>query len=314
MTELALAVWAMLKVPGYGRSKVWTSLIQNGWKRNQTSEYDLVADQLIREHILVRPEGRSLLDTATREIEAWGQDTFDPLWFFDPDYPSQLYRALGKQSPLILFSEGNRELLREIGVGFCGSRDATNLAMEVASQCAGSLGKLGFVATAGNARGIDEQVHMTALSANSSTIFVVPEGLAGFRLKSLYREWANESNHLVISEFNPKSKWSVQNAMQRNKTIAGLSQALIVIQAKPKGGSLEAGRDCLRMKLPCFTMDISEDSEAFGGNHELISLGATPLKMQGDKLDVDSFESLMSSTEKLKLFYRSVKGQMNLFD
>jgi predicted Rossmann fold nucleotide-binding protein DprA/Smf involved in DNA uptake len=65
--------------------------------------------------------------------------------------------------------------------------------------------------------------------------------------------------------------------MQRNNTICGLSRALVLIEARTTGGSMQAGRDCLRLGLPLFAAVYEGAPEAASGNEELLGRGARRL-------------------------------------
>ena len=65
--------------------------------------------------------------------------------------------------------------------------------------------------------------------------------------------------------------------MQRNKTICGLSRAMVLIEARSTGGSIQAGRDCLKMGLPLFAAVYEGSPESATGNEELLRNGAKRL-------------------------------------
>ncbi len=94
--------------------------------------------------------------------------------------------------------------------------------------------------------------------------------------KEIREEW-DESRTLVVSEFGPSTPWSVSHAMQRNRTICGLSRAMILIEARSTGGSIQAGRDCLRLQLPLFAAVYEGMPESATGNQELLTQGARRL-------------------------------------
>jgi len=86
-----------------------------------------------------------------------------------------------------------------------------------------------------------------------------------------------ELRTLVISEFGAKGNWSVGNAMQRNKTICALSQALILIEAREQGGSIEAGKECLKLHMPLFAAVYEGSPESSRGNEAVLGIGAKRL-------------------------------------
>jgi len=182
------------------------------------------------------------------------------------EYPARLRQRLGDQSPPLLYAWGNLELLQHKAVGFCGARDTSPQGLAVAQDCAGQIVAWGWSVVSGGARGVDRTVHQTALTDGGGTIIVLPEGILQHRLRSALRPLITAENALLISEFPPYMSWSVANAMQRNWTVCGLSDALIVIEAGASGGTFEAAKLALRLKMPLFVADYAKPSTSASGN------------------------------------------------
>jgi len=119
--------------------------------------------------------------------------------------------------------------------------------------------------------------HRAALASGGTTTVVLAEGILRFRVKREIRDEWDEARTLVISEFGPNLPWSVNHAMQRNRTICGLSRAMLLIEARITGGSIQAGRDCLRLGLPLFAAVYEGAPESATGNEELLVRGANRL-------------------------------------
>lgn len=64
------------------------------------------------------------------------------------------------------------------------------------------------------------------------------------------KDLITNDNHVVVSEYTPRLPWLARNAMQRNKTICGLSNAVVVIESGLKGGTFEAGKAALLLRRP----------------------------------------------------------------
>lgn len=199
------------------------------------------------------------------------------------DYPEHLATILGKDAPPVVQLWGNLELLQKPSVGFCGSRNATEKGISVAIDVAEQISTMGWVVVSGHAKGVDTAAHIAALKSGGATIVVAAEGLDEFRLKNEIKKFATPENILIISQFQPKSRWSVGNAMTRNKTIIGLSDAMILVEARKEGGTFEAGKATLKLGLPLFVAQYSEIGDWAAGNSYFLSKGARPLKR--DKLD-----------------------------
>jgi DNA protecting protein DprA len=218
------------------------------------------------------------LSTQTPLLKQWEsrleQKGFQVLGYLDKQYPERLKKVLANQAPPMLYVWGNLKLLTQPSVGFCGSRDTSQKGVALAEDAAKQIAGHGWVVVSGHARGIDYTAHTTALKNNGSTIIVFPEGFLNFRLRDELKELVNKTNTLIISEFQPNAAWSVANAMTRNRTICGLSDALIVVQAGTSGGTFEAGKFALSVKVPLFVADYADPSLNGPGNPYFIRKGA----------------------------------------
>lgn len=194
------------------------------------------------------------------------------------EYPPLLRELLGDDAPPLLTLVGNSNLLDDPSVGFCGARNASELGIQTAIDCAEQLASLDIVVVSGNAAGVDKAAHFAALQAGGKTILVLPEGILHFRIRSDIREVWDWSNVLVLSEFQPGLPWHRSQAMQRNRTIIGLSLSTIVIEAGVKGGTMDAGRATLNLHRPLYVAEYEDVPETAHGNSLLIRSGGRPLK------------------------------------
>lgn len=195
----------------------------------------------------------------------------------DDNYPERLRTLLGKKAPPLLMVMGNRHLLGKPSVGFCGSRKASEKGIATAKDCADQLASEGVNIISGYAAGVDLTTHQAALECGGTTTLVLCEGILNFRIKRDLNNLWDWERITVISEFLPGLPWSAHNAMQRNHTICALSSAMILIEAGSTGGSIEAGRACLRMGIPLFAPFYEGMPESAVGNRELLKQGAHPL-------------------------------------
>jgi len=194
------------------------------------------------------------------------------------EYPNRLRRHLGSQAPPLLYAWGNVDLLQKNAVGFCGARNASEQGIAVAQDCAAQIASWDWIVVSGGARGVDTTVHRTALESGGGTIIVLPEGILRYRLRSNLKPLITSENTLLISEFPPYMSWSVANAMQRNRTVCGLSDALVVIEAGTSGGTFEAGKLALRLRMPLFVADYAEPATSAAGNAYFLAHGAYALR------------------------------------
>lgn len=197
-------------------------------------------------------------------------------------YPDQLRWRLGTRCPPVLFAVGNLDVLERPGIGFCGSRQASDLGLAIASRYAAALGRRGCNIIAGYASGVDSASHAAALDAGGATTIVLAEGILRFRMKQELGGSSNPMNTLVLSEFPPGIPWIARNAMQRNQTICGLSSAMVVIESGLNGGTFEAGKFAQAAGCPLFVVNHGDPSESALGNSYFLNRGATPLSTDAD--------------------------------
>lgn len=192
---------------------------------------------------------------------------FAPLTYNAPDYPDAL-RAV-KAAPPVLWHRGDASLLRRRAVGLCGSRDASPQGVRVAADVGRQAAETGTVLITGMARGVDREAMRAALDAGGAAIGVLAEGWERWTGRWLEPAIA-DGRLLVLSEFRPSALWRVGQAMQRNATIVLLSEAMSLIEAGERGGTLDAGRRALRLGRP---LRVLETGTWTPGNELLVREG-----------------------------------------
>ena len=192
------------------------------------------------------------------------------------EYPATL-REL-KKPPAVLYIQGSSAALKGSGFGICGSRKASQRGLEIAGWFGAEVAKLGLPEVSGYAKGVDTAAHLGALQAEGVTIVVLAEGILHFSLKKAFSHLPNVASRMVtVSEFHPTRPWSVHTAMQRNGTICALSHALVVVEAQAKGGTLNAGLECLRQGKPLLVVQYGNEENMPAGNVDLIKRGGMPV-------------------------------------
>lgn len=192
---------------------------------------------------------------------------FAPLIFRSPDYPDALHAM--KAAPPILWHRGDAGLLGRRAVGLCGSRDASPQGLRVAAEFGRQAAEAGTVLVTGTARGVDREAMRATLDAGGAAIGVLAEGWEGWTARWL-EPAIGAGRLLVLSEFRPSARWRVGQAMQRNETIVLLSEAMSLIEAGERGGTLDAGRRALRCGRP---LRVLETGTWTAGNDLLVREG-----------------------------------------
>ena len=167
----------------------------------------------------------------------------------EPEYPP-LLAELPDPPPMLLLM-GDATLAARPAVGIVGARNASAVGRALAKRMAAELGEAGFVVASGLARGIDGAVHEGALA--SGTIGCVAGGLdVAYPPEHAALQAEIGRSGLLFSELPPGTEPQARHFPRRNRLIAGISRALVVIEAAAGSGSLitarmagEAGRDVM---------------------------------------------------------------------
>jgi len=193
----------------------------------------------------------------------------------DVEYPKRLKKRLGHKAPPLLYGAGDKKILKTRGVAIVGSRNVGNEDLEFSYELGKKLALCGYSVVSGGARGVDEASMMGSIEAEGTTIGVLADGLLKKVLSKKYRQAIMQGNLVLITPFYPEGRFSVGNAMGRNKYIYTLADTAIVVHSGKRGGTWEGAKENLRHKwVPLFVKE-SDDTEA--GNSELIDMGGMPL-------------------------------------
>ena len=191
----------------------------------------------------------------------------------DADFPPQL--GEGITAPPLLFARGNTEWLHRPSVAIVGSRHATPQAMRIAGEFGEALAAAGIVTVSGMAAGIDSAAHEGALRKQGGTVAVWGTGIDRVypvANKALAHRIAEEG--CVLSEFPLGTRPLAGNFPRRNRLIAALSSAVLVVEAALESGSLITARLAADMGREVFAVPGSIDNPHSKGCHKLIKDGA----------------------------------------
>ena len=197
-------------------------------------------------------------------------------------YPSRLIDMLGEASPPVLFVHGDVNLLSQPAVAICGSRRVSQQGSNTTSDLAAQLAQQGINIVSGYAAGVDQAAHGSAIEAGGATTLVLPTGVMRFNMTDILDAAATDDRLLVISEFHPMSPWSTWNAMQRNSTVVGLSDAVVAVEPAMSGGTFDAARTALKFGCPLFLALSGEFDDSNDACRYFLRRGAVALSWEGD--------------------------------
>ena len=216
-------------------------------------------------------------------------------WIGEEDYPVGIKKLSVGTIPAVLFYKGNYDLLKQKTVGFTGSRNVSDSGIRITDNSARQFSLDGITIVSGYAKGVDITAHKAALQTGGNTVFVIVEGLLKNKIKSEVKELLNEKNHLFVSQFHPNLTWSASNAMKRNNTIIGLSNAMILIESGMTGGTFNTGEQSLKNRKPLFVVEYGIYKPSAEGNNFFLQNGGTPIR--GDKNGMPILKRVYSAIE-----------------
>lgn len=206
-------------------------------------------------------------------VVAWGA----------PDYPAAL--AAIPDPPPVLWVSGAVEALARPAVAIVGSRAASACALEVAESLAADLVASGITVVSGLARGVDSAAHRGAL-AGGGTVAVLGSGVDAVYPPEHRRLAAQiaEAGGAVTSELVPGSAPLAWHFPRRNRIIAGLSLAVVVVEASEQSGSLITAHCALDQGREVMAVPGNVLSGRNRGSHALLKDGAKIVECADDIL------------------------------
>ncbi|MEZ5262809.1 MAG: DNA-processing protein DprA [Acidimicrobiales bacterium] len=196
-----------------------------------------------------------------------------------PGYPARLADDL--HSPLVLFSTGDLSILDGPTVAIVGTRRATPYGLNLARRWAAELTEAGVAVVSGLARGIDAAAHDGALRAlEAEPASPVPIGVVGTGLDVVYPRssrllWrAVAQRGLLLSEAPLGTQAERWRFPARNRIIAGLADAVLVVESHERGGALSTAEEALDRNRPVLAVPGSVHAEASAGTNRLIQEGS----------------------------------------
>lgn len=280
----ARAVLHLLAIPGLGGTRLARLLAHHGTARATL--------RAVRSRRTVLPEriARGAEDPA---LEIAAEDQAARLALLGgraipagtPDYPSRLRRLA--LPPAALFVRGDPAVLRPPCVAVVGTRRATRYGHDAARHLVEGLAAAGITIVSGLARGIDGAAHEAALEAGGMTVAVLGTGLG----RAYPREHARlqetiARRGLVVTELPPDAGPRPHQFPVRNRIIAGLSAAVIVVEAGFRSGAQGTVNHALDLGLEVFAVPGPIGREQSRGTNALLRDGATPALCVDDVLAV----------------------------
>lgn len=258
-TAWSAPINALAEIEGFGKKLIETV---------KDSRPRIDPEKLLAEHLVKNPD-------------FWTPD--------DPDYP-RLLREIPSPPPL-LYYRGKVNLLENQGqvptIAIVGTRQPTEHGKRWTRRLSSRLAKQGFTIVSGMAEGVDGEAHESCLQAGGRTIAVLGTGVDKIyppHHRALYGEI--QKTGLILSEYPAGTPPNKAHFPLRNRIIAGLSRATIVVEAPEKSGSLITARYANEFGGDIYTLPNSPDVYSARGCLQLIRQGAEMILSEDELLEM----------------------------
>lgn len=240
-------------------------------KKAELKQLEWLSDEIIENIIDIETKKQT-----EKHIEKMYELDIDIITIKDKEYPKNLKEIY--DYPISLYIKGNKEILNNKNIAIIGCREYSEYGKACTLYFSQNLAKENINIISGLARGIDSFSHIGAIKAKGKTIAVVGNGLDTIYPKENYNleKEIIRSGGAVISEYPIGTKAEKINFPARNRIISGMSDGVVVIEAKKKSGT---------MLTVDFALEQGRDIYAVPGNiNNINSTGTNELIKQGAKL------------------------------
>lgn len=254
--------------------KIWNC------KKQDLLQIEQIGEETANE--ILKEEYRKNLDKYKKYMD---QNQIKLISIHDKNYPQKLKNIYDK--PIVLYIKGNEKILNEFSMAIIGCRENTKYGETVAKQIASELASKNITTISGLARGIDSISQQETVNKKGKTIAVLGNGLDTIyptENKKLAQSII-ENGGAIISEYIIGTKIEKMNFPARNRIISGLSDGIIVVEAKKKSGTMITVDFALEQGKNVFAVPgniINKNSE---GTNDLIKQGAKLITSVEDILE-----------------------------
>ncbi len=224
-----------------------------------------------------------VLNRAEEELLFLDKFKIQAIMFTDPDYPQRLLNC--NDSPIVLYFKGNGSLNRKRVLAIVGTRRVTEYGKEICKAMIQRLAEEDILVVSGLAHGVDTVAHRASADAGISTVGVLGHGLDHI-YPSINRGLAERMilNGGVLTEFVSRTMPDRENFPQRNRIIAGMADATLVIESGVSGGSLITADIALSYNRDVLAVPGRVNDERSKGCNDLIKRNKAALTENADDL------------------------------
>ncbi|WP_318641662.1 DNA-processing protein DprA [Flavobacterium ardleyense] len=234
-----LYVLALQKVDGVGDVMAKKLIAHCGSAEEifKTPKNKLASINQISSIIIKNLTDKSIFEKAENELQYIQNHQIQTMYFQDDNYPMRLKHCY--DGPVLLFSTGNIDLENPRIISIVGTRQITSHGTEFCRKLISDLAPLNPIIVSGFAYGVDIVAHQAAMDMGLQTIAVVAHGMSQI-YPAVHKKYVRriEENGGFLTEFWSGGNPDKENFVRRNRIVAGMSEATIVIESAERGGSL----------------------------------------------------------------------------
>lgn len=240
---------------------------------------------------------KELFDIAEKEVEFNNKFGVQTIFFLDHDYPKRLIHC--EDSPVTIFTLGNFNYNAPKIISIVGTRKATDYGKDICKQIITDLKKSGIevLIVSGLAYGIDITAHKVAIEENIPTVGVLAHGL-DYIYPAAHRKYAKQMilNGGLVTEFLTNTTPDKPNFVKRNRIVAGLADATIVVESDRKGGALITADIANSYNRDVFAIPGRTNDTFSSGTNQLIKTNRAILAESA--IDISTFLGWETTVDK----------------
>ncbi len=259
-----------------------------------------------------------VMTDAEEELNFVAKNNIKTLFFTEKDYPQRLINCV--DAPILLYDKGNVDFNRSKVVSIVGTRNATPHGRAFCEKLISDIGKNypEILIVSGLAYGIDICAHRASLHNNVATVGVLAHGLDRI-YPHVHRKTAIEmlENGALLTEFPSKTNPDRFNFVRRNRIVAGMSDAVVVIESGSKGGSLITADIANSYFREVFAVPgRTNDVESAGCNRLIASNKAVLLQDSNSMFDQMGWNTSVNTSKPIQreLFIELTEEEEKIFN
>ncbi|MFD1292984.1 DNA-processing protein DprA [Lutibacter holmesii] len=239
LEEELLYILALQRVKGIGDINAKKLISHCGSAKNVLNEKKSKISKIngIGENTLQFLSDKNNLKAAEKELNYIKNNNIETLYFLNDNYPKKLKHCI--DAPILLFKDGTFNLENRPIISVVGTRKITSYGRDFCERFIAELALYNPIIVSGFAYGVDICAHKAALKNELTTIGVLAHGFEEIYPKS-HKKYVSEmhKNGGFLTDFWHNDVLLRENFLKRNRIVAGISEATIIIESANKGGSL----------------------------------------------------------------------------